>query len=162
MSSDEEPLSRIPEELFEKYKTPSTNVNLTDRYNNLQIVPSQTSLLFRFTTSSSVTMRTESLDHLIRLLEGTEKLILTPNSHKPLSNKELAAIVRNATKNVDSQLNTIHTNFQQHRCQHWTDCHDYYCNSHGSSYQMRGRYIGLEDTMCSVCGHKGHEYLSCS
>ena len=27
---------------------------------------------------------------------------------------------------------------------------------------MRGRYIGLEDTICSVCRHKRHEYLSCS
>ena len=102
MSSDEEPLSRIPEELFEKYKTPSTNVNLTDRYNNLQIVPSQTSLLFRFTTSSPVTMRNELLDHLISLLEGTEIPIPIPNSHKLLSNKELGAMVRNATSNIDS------------------------------------------------------------
>ena len=40
VSSDKEPLSPIPEELFEKYKAPSTNVNLTDGYNNLRIVPS--------------------------------------------------------------------------------------------------------------------------
>ena len=56
-------------------------------------------------------MRNESLDHLIRLLEGTEKPILTSYSHKPLSNEKLAAIVTNATNNVDSQLDPIHTNF---------------------------------------------------
>ena len=44
----------------------------------------------------------------------------------------------------------------------WTECRDYYCKSHGSSHQMRGRNIGLEDTICLVCGHKGHGYLSCS
>ena len=34
VSSDEEPLSPMPEKLFKKYKAPSTNVNLTNRYNN--------------------------------------------------------------------------------------------------------------------------------
>ena len=134
LSSDQEPLSPILEELFEKYKAPSTNVNLTDAYNNLRIVPSQNLLPFRFTTSSPVTMRHESLDHLIRRLEQTEKPILTPNSHKPYSNEKLAAIVRNATKNVDNKLDTIHANFQQHRRQHWTDCRDYYCKTYCSSY----------------------------
>ena len=102
VSSDEEPLSPILEELFKKYKAPSTNVHLTDRYYDLQIVLSQTPLQFCFTASSPVTIRNESLDYLIRLLEGTEKPILTPNNHKPLFNEELAAIVRNATKNVNS------------------------------------------------------------
>ena len=111
VSADEEHRPPIPEELFEKYKVPSTNVNVTDRYNNLRIVLSQTPLPFRFTTSSTVTMRNESLDHLIRLLQGTKKPILTPNSHKPLSNEERAAIVRNAIKNIDCHLHTIHTNF---------------------------------------------------
>ena len=151
MSSDKEPLSPIPEELFEKYKATSTHIKLTDGYNKLRIVPSQTPLLFRFTTSSPSTMRNESLDHLIRQLEGTEKPILTQNSHKPLYNEELAAIFRNATKNVDSQLDTFHSNFQQHRRQHWTDCRYYYCKSHGSSHQMRRRYIGLDETICSIC-----------
>ena len=107
-------------------------------------------------------MTNESLDHLIKLVEGTKKPILTLNSPKLLSNKELAAIVRNITKNVDCQLDTIHTNFQQHRRQHWTDCHDYYCKLHGRSHQMRGRYIGLDDTICSICEHKGHGCLSYS
>ena len=40
--SDEQPLSPIQEEHFKKYKAPSTNVNLTDRYNHLWIVLSQT------------------------------------------------------------------------------------------------------------------------
>ena len=108
VSSDEEPLSPIPEELFVKYKAPSNNVNLTDWYRNLRIVPSQTPLPFSFTTSSPVTMRNESLDHHLRLLEEAEKPILASNSYKPLSNKGLAAIVRNATKNIDFRLDTIH------------------------------------------------------
>ena len=162
VSSDEEPLSPIPEELFVKYQAPSTNINLTDGYNNLRIVPSQTQLPFRFTTSSPVPMRNESLDYVIRLWEGTEKPVLTLHSHKPLSNEELAAIIRNATKTVDSQLNTIHPNFQQYCCQQWPDCGYYYCKSHGSSHQMRGRYIRLDDTISSICGHKGYRYLSCS
>ena len=162
MSSDKEPLPSIPEELFEKYKASSTNVNLTDRYKSQWIVPSQNPLLFCFTTSSPVTVRNESSDHLLRILEGTEKPIVTRNSHKPLSNEERAAIIRNATKNVHSQLDAIHANFQQHRHQHCTDCLDYYYKTHGSCHQIRGRYIGLNDTICSICGHKGYGYLSCS
>ena len=38
MSSDKGPLSAIRKDLFKNYKAPSTNVNLTDWYNNLQIV----------------------------------------------------------------------------------------------------------------------------
>ena len=26
---------------------------------------------------------------------------------------------------------------------------------------MRGRYMGLDDTICFMCGHKGNRYLSC-
>ena len=44
VSSDKELLSAILEELFEKYKARSTDINLTDVYNNLQIIPSQTPL----------------------------------------------------------------------------------------------------------------------
>ena len=54
---------------------------------------------------------------MIRLLEGTEKPILTVNSHKLLSNEVLTTNVRNASKTVDVQLNTIHANFQQHHLQ---------------------------------------------
>ena len=86
-------------------------------------------------------MRNESLDHLIKLSEGTEKPVLTPNSNTPLFKEELAAMVRNATTIVVSQAKRIHSNFQQHCCQHQTDCRVYYCKSHRSSYPMRGRYI---------------------
>ena len=58
-------------------------------------------------------MRNEWLDYLIRLLEGTEKPILIPNSHKLLFNEDLAAIVRNATKTLNSQVDMINANFQQ-------------------------------------------------
>ena len=118
MSSDEEPLSPMLEELFENYKPSSINVNMTDGYNNLWIVLSQKTLPFHFSTSSSIMMSNESLDYLNRLLEGTEKPILTLNSQKPLSNEDCAAIIRNATKNDDVQLETIYENFQQHRRQH--------------------------------------------
>ena len=57
VSSDEEPLASIVEELFGKYKAPSTNIYVTGRYNNLWIVPSGYILLFRFTTSGPVTIR---------------------------------------------------------------------------------------------------------
>ena len=114
MSLDEEPLSPIPEELFEKHKAPSGHVNLTDGSNNRLIVLSQNLLPFCFTTSTSVKMRNELLDHLITLLQGTEKTILTLNCYKPLSNTGLAALVTNATKNINSQLDIINADFQQH------------------------------------------------
>lgn len=63
-------------------------------------------------------MRNELLDYLMRLLEGNEICIVTPNGYKLLPNKELAAIVRNATKNINTKLDTIHTTFQQHCHQH--------------------------------------------
>ena len=133
VSSDEEPLSAITEELFENYIAPPTHVNLIDGYNNLRIVLSQNPLLCRFTTSSPITMRNVSLDHLIRLLQGTEKPVLTRNSKNPLSNEELAPIVRKATNKVDCRLNTVHANFKQHRRQHWSYCRYYYSKLHGSS-----------------------------
>ena len=114
VSSDEDLLCLILEKLFERYKALSTNVNLTNGYNQLPIGPSHTPLPFRFTTSSPVTMRNESLDYLIELLEGTENPIGIQNSHKPLSNEKLAAIIRNATKYIVCELTTIHANFQQH------------------------------------------------
>ena len=160
MASEEETLSTIPKELFEQYKAPSINVNLTDGNNNLRIVPSQIILLFCFTTRRPVVIRNGSLYHLIRLLEGTEKPILTVNCHRLFSNEELAAILRNATKNVDNKLNMIHVNFQNRRRQQWTDCSNYYCKTYGSSHQIRGRYIRLEVTICSVCRCKRHGFLS--
>ena len=102
VSSVEAPLSLISGQLFVKFTALCTNVSMIDRYYNLQLVLSQTLLLFRFTTSSTVTIRNEFLDFLIRLWEGTEKPMVILNSHKPLSNEELAVIVRIATKNVDS------------------------------------------------------------
>ena len=161
VSSDEEPLSPIPEELVIKYKAPSTNAKLTDAYHNLHVVLYQTPLPFRFTTSSSIAMRNESLDYLVRLLEETEKPILTPDGNKLLSNEKLAAIIRNATKNDYTKLDIIYAIFLHYRGQHGTDCHDYYCKTYGSRHHTRSQYIGLEDTICSVCGDKGHGYLSC-
>ena len=40
VSSDEEPLSSIAEGRFDKYKALSINNNLTNRYNNLQVIQS--------------------------------------------------------------------------------------------------------------------------
>ena len=53
-------------------------------------------------------MESEYLNCLIRLLEGTEKPIPTLHNHKALSNEDLAVLVRNAIKNVDTQLHSIH------------------------------------------------------
>ena len=161
MTFEQKSLSSILDKLFEKDKAPSTNVNLTDRYNNLQMVLSDHTLLFLFTTSSTVTIRNQSLHEFIRLLEWIEKPILTRNSYKPLTNKKLAAIVSNTGNNVDTELHTIYANFQLHHRQYWRDCHDYYCKYYGSSYQIKGRYIRLKDTICSLYRYKGHIYLSC-
>ena len=117
LSAKEEPLSSILEELLEKYKASSTNINIIDAYYILQVVLSQTRLPFCHTMSSPVAMGNDILDDLIKILEGTEKPILIPNSQNLLSNKELAAIIRNATKKVGSKLETVHTKSQQHRCQ---------------------------------------------
>jgi hypothetical protein len=164
-SSEEDSLSPIPEELFEKYKAPPTKVNLSDGYYNLRLNPSKNIHNYGYVPKDKnepVTMTSEFSNYLIKLLEETKTPILTPNSHKPLTNEELAAIVRNATRNVDSQLDDIHVKFQQHRRQHWTDCRDYYCKTHGSSHQMRNRYMSIEETVCSICGNKGHGVMSCS
>ena len=40
VSADEEPLSLIPEEQLEKYQAFFANVNLTDGYYTMQVVPS--------------------------------------------------------------------------------------------------------------------------
>lgn len=108
-----------------------------------------------------MTIRNEWLNYLVKLLEGDEKSILIPNSCKVLSNKILAAIVRNPTKNVDYHLDTIQPNVQQHSHKHWTGCCYYYCKSHGSGNQIRGRYLKLENTTCTICEQKVHGYLSC-
>ena len=68
LSSDEEPVSPMGEELFEKNKALTTNAKLTYGYYNLWLVPCQTSLAFCFTISSPVKMRQDSLTNLIRLL----------------------------------------------------------------------------------------------
>ena len=159
VSTNKEPQSTILEKPFQKYKASSTNSNLTDGYYSLWIVLYQTTLVFCFTTSSTVTIRYELLDYLIRQLEGTEKPILTANSYKPLSKKILAAVVRKAIQNVQSQFDAIHTNVQQHYRQCQTECNDQNFQSRGNSQQMSSRYIGLEDTMCSLCVNKVHEYL---
>jgi len=47
--------------------------------------------------------------------------------------------------------------YKQHRKQHNTDCHDYYCHLHSSSHQNRNHYFPT--TRWSVCGTYGHGYL---
>ena len=133
VSSDKEHLSSLLEELFNNYKAHSINVNLQDGCNNLRMGPAHTLLPFHFTSNSILTITNKLLDHLITLLERTEKPILTQNSHKPLSKQDFATIVRNRTKNVDFQLDSIVTYFQHYCRQHWTECCDYHYMSHGSS-----------------------------
>ena len=105
-------LSLILEQLFEKYKASSANVNMTDGCTTLSVVSSQAQFTFCYTTSSPIVMRNEWWDSFIRLLKWTHKRILTWNSHKLLSNGELVAIVRNANKNIYTKLHNVHTNFQ--------------------------------------------------
>ena len=62
----------------------------------------------------SVAMRNKLLYYLIKLLKGTEKPILTVNSYEILSKIELAAIVRNGTRNVNFQLKIMNANFLLH------------------------------------------------
>jgi len=50
--------------------------------------------------------------------------------------------------------------YKQHWKQHNTNCHDYYCRSHGRSYQNVNRYFPT--TRCSVCGNYGYGCLDCT
>ena len=54
-------------------------------------------------------------------------------------------------------VNDAWEQYEQHRKQHNTDYHDYYCRSHGSLHQKGNRYFPL--TRCSVCGNYGHGCL---
>jgi len=56
-------------------------------------------------------------------------------------------------------VNDAWEHYKQHRKQHNTDCHDYYCRSHGSSHPNWNRYFPT--TRCSVCGTYGHGCLDC-
>ena len=57
-------------------------------------------------------------------------------------------------------VNDAWEHYKQHRKQHNTDCHDYYCHSHSSTHQNRNRYFST--TSCSVCGTCGHGCLDCT
>jgi len=57
-------------------------------------------------------------------------------------------------------LNDAWEHYKQYRKQHNTDCPDYYCRSHGSSYQNGNPYFPT--TRCSICGTYGHGCLDCN
>jgi len=57
-------------------------------------------------------------------------------------------------------INDAWKHCKQHRKQHHTDCHDYYCHSHGSSPQNGNGYFPT--TRCSICGTYGHGCLDCT
>jgi len=61
---------------------------------------------------------------------------------------------------VTDVVNNAWEHYKQYRKQHNTDCHDYYCRSHGSSHQNGNRYFPT--TRCSVCGTYGHGCLDCT
>jgi len=61
---------------------------------------------------------------------------------------------------ITDVVNEAWEHYKQHRKQHNTDCHDYYCRSHGSSHQNGNRYFPT--TRCSVCGTYGHVCLDCT
>ena len=112
VSSDKVLLSLMPKATRKEYKASSTNVNLADRYNKLQIVLSKHTLLFRLTTSRPITIRNQLSAYLIAQLKVTKKSILTCNSHKPLSHEDVAAIVRNEIKNICNNIDTCDAKFQ--------------------------------------------------
>jgi len=57
-------------------------------------------------------------------------------------------------------VNDACEHYKQHRKKHNTDCHDYYCHSHGSSHQNGNRYFPT--TRCTICGTYGHGCLDCT
>jgi len=61
---------------------------------------------------------------------------------------------------ITDVVNNAWEHFKQHRKQHNTDCHDYYCRSHGSSHQNGNRYFPT--TRCSVYRTYGHGCLDCT
>jgi len=61
---------------------------------------------------------------------------------------------------ITDVVNDAWEHYKQHRKQHNTACHDYYCHSHSSTHQNRNRYFST--TSCSVCGTCGHGCLDCT
>jgi len=57
-------------------------------------------------------------------------------------------------------VNDAWEHYKQHRKQHNTDCHAYYCCWHGSSHQNGNRYFPT--TRCSIGGTYGHGCLNCT
>jgi len=57
-------------------------------------------------------------------------------------------------------VNDAWEHYKQHRKQDNTDCHDYYCHSHGSSHQNGNCYFPT--TRCSVYGTYGQGCLDCT
>jgi len=109
MHSDEDTLSTIPEEIFDRYEfDPHPHVvehNKLNGYHHISAPADDT---------SSVT-----------------------------NNDNIPAIVTDGVKEAWEH-------YKQHRKQHNTECHDYYCRSHGRSHQNGNPYFPTP--RCSVCG----------
>jgi len=61
---------------------------------------------------------------------------------------------------ITDVVNDTCEHYKQHLKQHNTECHDYYCCSHGRSHQNGNRYFPT--TRCSICGTYGHACLDCT
>jgi len=61
---------------------------------------------------------------------------------------------------ISDVVNDAWEQYKQHRMQHNTDYHDYYCRSHGSSHQNGNHYFPT--TRCSICGTYGYGCLDCT
>jgi len=61
---------------------------------------------------------------------------------------------------ITDVVNDAWEHYKQHRKQHNTVCHDFYCHSHGSSHQNGNRYFPT--TRCPVCGTYGHGCSDCT
>ena len=47
----------------------------------------------------------------------------------------------------------------KHKREHWADCKDIYCKSHGAALERRNRIPNVD--ICSICGVAGHTRLLC-
>jgi len=61
---------------------------------------------------------------------------------------------------ITDLVNNAWEYYKQHRKQHNTDCHHYYCHSYGSLHHNGNRYFAT--TRCSVCGPYRHGCLDCT
>jgi len=119
MQNDEDTLSTIPEEIFDRYEfDPHPHIVEHDQLN------------------------------------GYHHISAPADDTSSVTNDDIIPAI------ITDVINDAWEHYKQHRKQHNTDCHDYYCCSHGSSPQNGNHYFPT--TRCSVCGTYGHGCLDCT